>query len=179
VRNAHPHRAGRVSVVHNGIIENFRELREELAARASCRSPTPTPRRWPILANHLLSEGATPQEAVEQTLEGSTAPTLSCSSSKARRTDDRRPQGLAPRHRPRRRRDVRGLDAIALAPFTDRITYLEEGDWAVVTRAGAQIRDLEGRLANRPPSASSSTPPGRQGGHRHFMAKEIASSPPG
>ena len=72
-----------------------------------------------------------------------------------------------------------GSDAIALAPLTDRITYLEEGDCAVVTRAGVEIRDAEGRRANRavtPDPASSATRIDKAG-YKHFMAKEIAEQP--
>ncbi|HVG49467.1 MAG TPA: glutamine--fructose-6-phosphate aminotransferase, partial [Rubellimicrobium sp.] len=68
VRNAHPHRAGRVSVVHNGIIENFRELREELAALGLMQESDTDTETVAILANHLLDGGATPEQAVEQTL---------------------------------------------------------------------------------------------------------------
>ena len=68
VRNAHPHRAGRVSVVHNGIIENFRELREELAAQGLVQESDTDTETVAILTNHYLSQGATPQEAAEKTL---------------------------------------------------------------------------------------------------------------
>ena len=71
-----------------------------------------------------------------------------------------------------------GSDAIALAPLTSRITYLEEGDWAVVTRGGAQIHDSAGRLANRPSKTIQiDSAQVDKAGHRHFMAKEIAEQP--
>src|SRR5690606_26210908 len=71
-----------------------------------------------------------------------------------------------------------GSDAIALAPMTDRITYLEEGDWAVVTRKGAEIFDASDRRANRPETrVQLDAARIEKGGYRHFMAKEIAEQP--
>jgi Glucosamine 6-phosphate synthetase, contains amidotransferase and phosphosugar isomerase domains len=71
-----------------------------------------------------------------------------------------------------------GSDAIALAPMTDRIPYLEEGDWAVITRAGATIHDAEGRLANREMrQIRLESAAANKAGYKHYMAKEIAEQP--
>jgi glucosamine--fructose-6-phosphate aminotransferase (isomerizing) len=178
-KNAHPHRAGKVSVVHNGIIENFRELREELAAKGLVQESDTDTETVAILANHLLSEGATPQEAVEQTLRklhGAYALLFLFEGEEDLMIAARKGSPLAIGHGDGEM--YVGSDAIALAPFTDRITYLEEGDWAVVTRQGAQIRDMEGRLANRPAKRIQiDATRVDKAGHRHFMAKEIAEQP--
>ena len=179
VRNAHPHRSGRVSVVHNGIIENFRELRAELAALGLVQESDTDTETVAILANHLLDGGASPEEAVEQTLarlHGAYALLFLFEGEEDLMIAARKGSPLAIGHG--NGEMYVGSDAIALAPFTDRITYLEEGDWAVVTRGGARIRDGSGRLANRP-ARTIQIDAARvdKGGHRHFMAKEIAEQP--
>jgi glucosamine--fructose-6-phosphate aminotransferase (isomerizing) len=179
VRNAHPHRAGRVSVVHNGIIENFRELREELAAQGLMQESDTDTETVAILANHLLDGGLTPQEAVAETLQrlhGAYALLFLFEGEEDLMIAARKGSPLAIGHGDGEM--FVGSDAIALAPFTDRITYLEEGDWAVVTRQGAQIRDMAGRLANRQAKRIHiDAARVDKGGHRHFMAKEIAEQP--
>jgi glucosamine--fructose-6-phosphate aminotransferase (isomerizing) len=177
--NAHPHRAGRVCVVHNGIIENFRELRAWAAERGIATESETDTEMVAILCDHFLSEGATPAEAVDRTLErvtGAYALAFLFEGEDDLMIAARKGSPLAIGHG--QGEMFVGSDALALAPFTDRITYLEEGDRAVVTRAGATIRDAGGRLANRPArrievDASAVD----KGGHRHFMAKEIAEQP--
>jgi glucosamine--fructose-6-phosphate aminotransferase (isomerizing) len=178
-RNAHPHRAGRVSVVHNGIIENFRELREELARKGLMQESDTDTETVAILANLLLDQGATPEEAVRQTLarlQGAYALLFLFEGEEDLMIAARKGSPLAIGHGDGEM--FVGSDAIALAPFTDRITYLEEGDWAVVTRKGAMIRDMAGRLANRPSKVIHiDAAQVDKAGHRHFMAKEIAEQP--
>jgi glucosamine--fructose-6-phosphate aminotransferase (isomerizing) len=178
-RNAHPHRAGRVAVVHNGIIENFRPLREELARKGLVQESDTDTEAVAILANSLLDEGMTEAEAVEAALarlEGAYALLFLFEGEEDLLIAARKGSPLALGHGDGEM--FVGSDAIALAPLTDRITYLEEGDWAVVTRAGATIRDREGRLANRPVrTVSADQGEATKGGHRHFMGKEIAEQP--
>jgi glucosamine--fructose-6-phosphate aminotransferase (isomerizing) len=179
VTNAHPHRAGPVAVVHNGIIENYKDLRAELqAAGYQCESQTDTE----VVALHvqmLMDRGAAPAAAVKATLDrlqGAFALLFLFQGEDDLMIAARKGSPLAIGHGEGEM--FVGSDAIALAPFTDRITYLEEGDWAIVTRAGAEIRDAAGRLANRA-AVTIQVEAARieKGGHRHFMAKEIAEQP--
>ncbi|MFC7703309.1 glutamine--fructose-6-phosphate transaminase (isomerizing) [Plastorhodobacter daqingensis] len=179
VTNAHPHRAGGVAVVHNGIIENFRELREELsAAGAQFQTETDT-ETIVLLAERHMAEGMSPAEAAEATIRRLTGAFALCFLFDGE--DDllicaRQGSPLAIGHGEGEM--FVGSDAIALAPLTDRITYLEEGDWAVITRKGAEIFDAAGRRANR---AVTQIQIGAaridKGGYKHFMAKEIAEQP--
>lgn len=179
VRNAHPHRAGRVAVVHNGIIENFRALRAELAAKGLAQESDTDTEVVAMLANAFLDEGLSPAEAVEATLgrlEGAYALLFLFEGEEDLLIAARKGSPLAIGHGEGEM--FVGSDAIALAPLTDRITYLEEGDWAVVTRTGATIRDRAGRLANRAMrTVADDGGEASKAGHRHFMAKEIAEQP--
>ncbi len=177
--NAHPHRAGRVAVVHNGIIENFRELKEELSnAGAEFHTDTDT-ETVAVLAEHFLSQGLSPRDAAEQTiarLRGAFALCFLFDGHDDLLIAARKGSPLAIGHG--EGEVFVGSDAIALAPLTDRITYLEEGDWAVLTRGSVEIIDAEGRLANRPIKVVQiDTTRIEKGGYRHFMAKEIAEQP--
>jgi glucosamine--fructose-6-phosphate aminotransferase (isomerizing) len=177
--NAHPHLSGKVAVVHNGIIENFRELRAELtAAGAVFESETDTETISQLLRRHL-DTGATPVEAARATLQrlhGAFALCILFDGEQDLMICARKGSPLAIGHGEGEM--YVGSDAIALAPMTDRITYLEEGDWAVITRAGAQIFDEAGHLANRP-EARIQVDQTRieKAGYKHFMAKEIAEQP--
>ncbi|TNC50703.1 glutamine--fructose-6-phosphate transaminase (isomerizing) [Rubellimicrobium rubrum] len=179
IRNAHPHSAGRVSVVHNGIIENFRELREWLAGRGLSHESDTDTETVAMLANHFLSEGASPEDAVELTLarlHGAYALLFLFEGEEDLMIAARKGSPLAIGHGDGEM--FVGSDAIALAPMTSRITYLEESDRAVVTRSGARIMDSGGRLANRPvKTIHIDAAQVDKAGHRHFMAKEIAEQP--
>ena len=179
VRNAHPHRAGRVAVVHNGIIENFRDLRAWLAERGIGHETDTDTETAALLAEHYMAEGADPVEAARLTiarLTGAYALAFLFDGQDDLIVAARKGSPLAIGHGEGEM--FVGSDAIALAPMTDRITYLEEGDWAVVTRAGAVIRDAEGRLVNRPVrQIQIDAARVDKAGYKHFMGKEIAEQP--
>ncbi len=177
--NAHPHATERVAVVHNGIIENYRQLRGELQARGSrFESDTDTE-----VVTHLidleLAAGRSPQEAVASALsrlEGAFALAILFKGHEDLLIGARRGSPLAVGHGDGEM--YLGSDAIALAPFTDTITYLDEGDWVVLTRGGARFFDQTGNeVARQSLKSSASAFLVDKGGHRHFMAKEIAEQP--
>ncbi|MDP3961559.1 MAG: glutamine--fructose-6-phosphate transaminase (isomerizing) [Pseudorhodobacter sp.] len=179
VANAHPQQAGPVAVVHNGIIENFRELRAELAeAGFSFESETDT-ETVALMTRLNLERGLSPVEAARETLgrlKGAFALCFLFEGEGDLLIAARKGSPLAIGHGTGEM--FVGSDAIALAPFTDRITYLEEGDVAVVTRAGATICDANGALANRPISRIEvDATQIEKAGYKHFMAKEIAQQP--
>jgi len=178
-RNAHPQATDRVAVVHNGIIENFRVLRNELAAAgATFESDTDTE----VVAHLLtraLAQGSSPREAmaaVMKRLKGAFALAVLVDGEQDLLLAARRGSPLAIGLGDGE--NFLGSDAIALAPLTDRIVYLEEGDWAVVTRDHVAIYDEADRPVNRPvtPAPAASFLVDR-GNHRHFMAKEIHEQP--
>ena len=177
--NAHPHRAGGVAVVHNGIIENHKALRADLAAKGYAPESETDTETVAILAQSFIDQGLAPRDAAEQTiarLEGAFALAFLFDGEDDLIIAARKGSPLAVGHGEGEM--YLGSDAIALAPLTSRITYLEEGDRAVITRAGVEIMDAAGRLANRPVrTVRIDTAQADKGGHRHFMAKEIAEQP--
>ncbi|GHF50049.1 glutamine--fructose-6-phosphate transaminase (isomerizing) [Seohaeicola zhoushanensis] len=179
IGNAHPHRAGRVAVVHNGIIENFRELRAELAALGVPFTTETDTETVALLTEYHMSQGLGPVEAVFKTLdrlEGAFALAFLFDGEDDLIVAARKGSPLAIGHGDGEM--YVGSDAIALAPLTDRITYLEEGDRAVVTRKGVEIRDARGALANRAMrQINIDNTRVDKAGHKHFMAKEIAEQP--
>ena len=179
VANAHPHRAGSVAVVHNGIIENFRDLRAELAADGYAQESDTDTETVALLARRALDGGATPVEAARNTLKrlhGAFALCFLFDGEDDLMIAARKGSPLAIGHGEGEM--FVGSDAIALAPMTDRITYLNEGDWAVITRAGAQIFDAEDRRANREETrVQMDSARIEKAGYKHFMAKEIAEQP--
>ncbi|KAF0171600.1 MAG: glucosamine--fructose-6-phosphate aminotransferase (isomerizing) [Rhodobacteraceae bacterium] len=177
--NAHPHCSGPVAVVHNGIIENFRDLRTELASAGFIPESETDTETVALLAHMYISQGATPVEAARQTLkrlQGAFALCFLFDGEEDLIIAARKGSPLAIGHGDGEM--FVGSDAIALAPMTDRITYLEEGDWAVVTRKGATIYDDQDRLANRAESRIQVDATRiEKAGYKHFMAKEIAEQP--
>ncbi len=177
--NAHPHFSNDVAVVHNGIIENFRALRDELIGDGyTFSSQTDTE-----VVAHLVARGlrrglapiAAAHDAISR-LEGAFALAILF------RTEDdlivgaRNGPPLAVGHGEGEM--YLGSDAIALAPFTNQITYLEDGDWCVVRRNGVEIFDLEGKPVERALQRSvGSSLMVDKGNHRHFMIKEIYEQP--
>lgn len=179
IANAHPHRSGTVAVVHNGIIENFRDLRRELeAAGAEFHTETDT-ETIAHMAQSYLDQGLAPRDAAEQTiarLQGAFALCFLFEGEDDLMIAARKGSPLAIGHG--ENEVYVGSDAIALAPMTDQITYLEEGDWAVLTRTSVEIIDAHGRRANRPVrKIQIDAARIDKGGHKHFMAKEIAEQP--
>ncbi len=177
--NAHPHRSGPVAVVHNGIIENFRELRAELS-QAGLMPETETDTETVVLLTRMfMDQGLPPREAAVATLaklEGAFALLWLFEGEDDLLIAARKGSPLAIGHGTGEM--FVGSDAIALAPLTDRITYLAEGDHAFVTRAGAEIFDAEGRRANREEvKIDLGQTRVEKAGYKHFMAKEIAEQP--
>ena len=177
--NAHPHRTRRVSVVHNGIIENFKSLRDRLKSEGRVfETETDTETVVHLCESHL-DAGLAPRDAVARTLaelEGAYALLFLFEGHDDLMIAARKGSPLAIGHGDNEM--FVGSDAIALAPLTDRITYLEEGDWAVVTRQRAEILDEAGNPVVRPSKMiSRDATQIDKSGHKHFMAKEIAEQP--
>jgi glucosamine--fructose-6-phosphate aminotransferase (isomerizing) len=177
--NAHPIATDRVAVVHNGIIENFQELKAELTALGYRFETQTDTEAVAILVTRYLNEDATPQEAVRQALrrlEGAFALVMLFAGEPDLLICARRGSPLAIGFGEGEM--YVGSDALALAPLTRRIVYLEEGDWAVVRVSGAAIFDAEGRAVERPikETALSGAMIGK-GNYRHFMKKEIFEQP--
>lgn len=177
--NAHPHCHGPVSVVHNGIIENFRELREELVANgATPESETDTETVALLTAQHM-AQGMDPVAAARATLtrlDGAFALGFLFDGQPDLMIAARKGSPLAIGHGDGEM--FIGSDAVALSPFTDRITYLEDGDHAILTRSGVQIFDAENRQTTREERRIDvGATAVDKGGYRHFMAKEIAEQP--
>ena len=177
--NAHPHATSRVAVVHNGIIENFRELRDELEAAGQVFSSETDTEVVAQLVDFHLARGATPAVAVATTLKrltGAFALAFLFTGHDDLVIGARRGSPLAVGWGEGEM--FLGSDAIALAPFTDRIAYLEEGDWVEITRAGAIVHDETDAVVVRPiVIVSAAAFQVDRGNYRHFMAKEIHEQP--
>ena len=177
--NAHPHATGEVALVHNGIIENFKALREELQARGRIfTSETDTE-----VVAHLVSEkveaGVSPEEAVKAVLprlHGAFALAILFRADPEILVGARLGSPLVVGYGDGE--TYLGSDALALAPLTQRIAYLEEGDWVVIDRDGARIFDRDNNPVERPVTLSGvSGAMIDKGNHRHFMLKEIYEQP--
>ncbi|WP_281968118.1 glutamine--fructose-6-phosphate transaminase (isomerizing) [Roseovarius nanhaiticus] len=177
--NTHPHRAGRVAVVHNGIIENYRDLRSDLAKAGIAHQTETDTETVALLAQHHIDQGATPEEAARCTLarlEGAYALAFLFDGEQDLMIAARKGSPLAIGHG--EDEVYVGSDAIALAPMTDRITYLEEGDCAVLTRSAIKITDADGQPVQREArTIRIDATRIDKAGHKHFMSKEIAEQP--
>jgi glucosamine--fructose-6-phosphate aminotransferase (isomerizing) len=177
--NAHPHATDNVAVVHNGIIENFRELRLKLEKQGAKFSSDTDTEVVAHLVNSYLLKGASPQEAVKASLpqlRGAFALAFVFRGHGDLIIGARRGSPLAIGHGSGEM--YLGSDAIALAPFTDSISYLEDGDWVVLTRDGGVIYDASGTVVNREVLKSgASSFLVDKANYRHFMAKEIHEQP--
>jgi glucosamine--fructose-6-phosphate aminotransferase (isomerizing) len=173
--NAHPHSTERLAVVHNGIIENFVELRRELE---DCGAKFVTETDTEVVA-HLVSQemerGASPIEAVKAALprlRGAFALAFLFAGEDNLLIGARRGSPLAIGYGEGAM--FVGSDAIALAPFTNTVSYLDDGDWVVVSRTDAEVHDAQGEVVQRAILKSqASVMHLDKGNHRHFMAKEI------
>ena len=178
-QNAHPHASGPVAVVHNGIIENFRDLRAELTAQGLAFDSETDTETVAHLTRFYMDQGQSAFEAVKSTLNrlhGAFALAFLFAGEDDLMIAARKGSPLAIGHGDGEM--FIGSDAIALAPMTDRITYLEEGDCAVLTRHGATIYDAANRLVNRAETRIQIDATRiEKAGYKHFMAKEIAEQP--
>jgi glutamine---fructose-6-phosphate transaminase (isomerizing) len=177
--NAHPHATDRLAVVHNGIIENFRELREELEkSGAKFASETDT-EVVAHLVTHEMSKGRSPVEAVKAALprlRGAFALVFLFKGETDLLIGARKGSPLAVGYGDGEM--YLGSDAIALAPFTDMISYLEDGDSVVLSRKSAAVSNAHGAKVERPVLKSTASAfLVDKGNHRHFMAKEIHEQP--
>ena len=177
--NAHPHATENVAVVHNGIIENFRELRSELEKQGA-QFATETDTEVVVhLVESYLKKGYSPQVAVKESLphlRGAFALAFLFKGQDNLMIGARKGSPLAVGHGEGEM--YLGSDAIALAPFTDTITYLEDGDWAVLTRDSSVIYDVQGTPVHREVLKSgASSFLIDKANYRHFMAKEIHEQP--
>lgn len=177
--NAHPHATDHVALVHNGIIENFKPLRDELLAKGRVlESDTDSE-----VVAHLISEqveaGATPEQAVQAvlpTLRGAFALAITFRSHPDMLIGARLGSPLVVGYGEGEM--FLGSDALALAPLTQKIAYLDEGDWVVITRDGATIYDDANQVVTREITTSGASAAAvEKGNYRHFMQKEIFEQP--
>ena len=177
--NAHPHATDNVAVVHNGIIENFRELRQMLEKQGAKFTSETDTETVAHLVNSYILKGASPQEAVKASLpqlRGAFALAFLFKGHGDLMIGARKGSPLAIGHGDGEM--YLGSDAIALAPFTDTISYLEDGDWVVLTREVGVIYDEHGAVVNRDVLKSgASSFLVDKANYRHFMAKEIHEQP--
>jgi glucosamine--fructose-6-phosphate aminotransferase (isomerizing) len=179
VKNAHPHQAGDVAVVHNGIIENFVELRAELNSYKIKHKTDTDTETVALMAKHYLSQGCSPTEVVKKTLlklKGAFALAFLFQGEDDLMIVARQGSPLAIGHG--NGEMYVGSDAIALAHLTNKITYLDEGDFAKITRNNLEITDKSGNLVTRKiRNINININKVDKDGYKHFMAKEIAEQP--
>ena len=177
--NAHPHASGRVAIVHNGIIENFRELREAMEARGRKFETETDSETIAHLIDEALSKGLKPKEAFKAALDqlrGAFAIAAIIEGEENLILGGRRGSplviGIGEKEM------FLGSDALAVGPFTQRVIYLEEGDWCVLSRTSFEVFDGAGKKVERTethvPAAGAAA---EKGNYRHFMQKEIYEQP--
>ncbi|MCP2017049.1 MAG: glutamine--fructose-6-phosphate transaminase (isomerizing) [Erythrobacter sp.] len=178
-QNAHPHATGQVALVHNGIIENYKELRAELRADGRTLESDTDSEVVAHLVSRLVETGSSPQEAVATVLprlRGAFALAIAFRDHPDLLIGARRGSPLVVGYGDGE--TYIGSDALALAPLTQQISYLEEGDWVVVSRDGAAIYDAENQAVEREVrSSGASAAAVEKGNYRHFMQKEIFEQP--
>ncbi|RYZ07173.1 MAG: glutamine--fructose-6-phosphate transaminase (isomerizing) [Alphaproteobacteria bacterium] len=177
--NAHPHASGRVAIVHNGIIENFRELREAMEGRGRKFETETDSETIAHLIDEGLGKGLSPKEAFKATLDqlrGAFAIAALIEGEENLILGGRRGSPLVigiGEHEM-----FLGSDALAVGPFTSRVIYLEEGDWCELTRTSFHVFNAAGKKVERAetfvPSAGAAA---EKGNYRHFMQKEIYEQP--
>jgi glucosamine--fructose-6-phosphate aminotransferase (isomerizing) len=177
--NAHPHASGRVAIVHNGIIENFRELREAMESRGRKFETETDSETIAHLIDEALSKGLKPKDAFKAALDqlrGAFAIAAIIEGEENLILGGRRGSplviGIGEKEM------FLGSDALAVGPFTQRVIYLEEGDWCVLTRTSFEVFDGAGKKVERAethvPAAGAAA---EKGNYRHFMQKEIYEQP--
>ncbi|MED5205786.1 MAG: glutamine--fructose-6-phosphate transaminase (isomerizing) [Pseudomonadota bacterium] len=178
-QNAHPHATEQVALVHNGIIENYKELRAELRDAGRTLESDTDSEVVAHLVSRLVEEGSTPQDAVASVLprlRGAFALAIAFRDHPDLLIGARRGSPLVVGFADGE--TYIGSDALALAPLTQQISYLEEGDWVVVTRDGATIFDAENAQVEREVTTSGASAAAvEKGNYRHFMQKEIFEQP--
>ena len=177
--NAHPHATDKVAVVHNGIIENFQELRDELVKEGRVFHSQTDTEVVPQLITHYLEQGKTPRDAVSATLkrlEGAFALGIIFAGHDEVMYAARRGSPLAIGFG--KDANYLGSDAVALAPLTQKVCYLEEGDWAEISKDKVTVFDAHDAIVERPIKTNnlSGVTTGK-GDFRHFMQKEIFEQP--
>ncbi|MCR6658803.1 MAG: glutamine--fructose-6-phosphate transaminase (isomerizing) [Asticcacaulis sp.] len=179
VRNAHPHRFGKVTVVHNGIIENFAELKAGLMAQGEAFYSDTDTEVIAHLLNAELATGAALRDAFKATLDrlhGAYALAILIDGEDRTLLGARRGSPLVVGWGGDEM--YLGSDALAVGPFTNRVSYLEEGDWVILGQNSAEVRDAAGNLVNRPAvTVSASAALVEKGSYRHFMEKEVHEQP--
>jgi glucosamine--fructose-6-phosphate aminotransferase (isomerizing) len=177
--NAHPHASARVAIVHNGIIENFRELRDELIAKGHVFASETDSEVAVHLVTDYLDHGLSPKDAAitaVRRLTGAYSLAMIFTEHEGLLIGARKGAPLAVGYG--ESEGYLGSDAFALAPFTNRVAYLEDGDVVVVEGPQIAIYDEQGRPANREVTiTTASAQIVDKGGKRHFMAKEISEQP--
>jgi glucosamine--fructose-6-phosphate aminotransferase (isomerizing) len=177
--NAHPHVSGKVAIVHNGIIENFRELKEELIAKGHVFHSETDSEVAAHLVTDYLDAGLAPAEAAKaavRRLIGAYSLAMMFKGHDGFLVGARKGPPLAVGYGDTE--SYLGSDAFALAPFTNRVAYLRDGDVVVIDRTQVSVFDAEGRPVNREIEiTSASTAMVDKAGHSHFMAKEIHEQP--
>jgi len=177
--NAHPHATPLVALVHNGIIENFKELRDELIADGRVFESQTDTEVVVHLVSREIEQGATPEAAVEAVLprlRGAFALAIAFRDYPDMLIGARLGSPLVVGYGDGE--TYLGSDALALAPLTQQISYLEEGDWVVITRDGAAVRDASGVAVTRAVQTSGASAAAiEKGNYRHFMQKEIFEQP--
>ncbi len=177
--NAHPQKAGRVAVVHNGIIENFAPLKAELIAEGRLFESDTDTEVVAHLIDRQLASGADPIAAMKATLDrltGAYALAVLIEGEANLALGARRGSPLAVGHGEGEM--FIGTDALGLGPFTRRITHLEDGDFVAIDHGGARFFDAAGKPVSRPMrTVSAASAIAEKGNYRHFMEKEIYDQP--
>ena len=179
-RNAHPHIAGKVAIVHNGIIENFAELKAELIAAGRVFSSDTDTEVVAHLLDSELATGLAPLDAFKATLDrlsGAFALCVLISGENETILAARNGPPLAVGHGEGEM--FIGSDGLALGPFTNRVTYLEDGDYVLLSHSGARIFDATGEVSRPIKIVPASAALMEKGNYRHFMEKEIHDQPEG
>ncbi|MFM5917529.1 MAG: glutamine--fructose-6-phosphate transaminase (isomerizing), partial [Novosphingobium sp.] len=177
--NAHPHATSELALVHNGIIENFRQLRDALSARGRTFESETDTEVVAHLVSELVEAGQSPEDAVKAALpqlRGAFALAIAFRQHPGMLIGARLGSPLVVGYG--EGETYLGSDALALAPLTQKIAYLDEGDWVVITREGAQIFDKDNNpVAREITTSGASAAEIEKGNYRHFMQKEIFEQP--